>query len=236
MVTKLAALAALGLGGLYLIQRRQPAPVAGTDNPGAFGWLGFPASPDEFDRANEPWGGPLDLSFLPDLFPSGPVESTEADQGGSVFDLINGTGSIWDMTQPRGIRNNNPGNLEDTGINWHGIAEPRNDGRFLRFTDPVYGIRAMARNLHTYATKHSIDSVGGIINRWAPSHGRFDGSSYRNNTGAYAAHVADHLGVRATDKIDVIARRPELIEAMIQFENGEQPYPMALIKQGVALA
>lgn len=228
MVIKLAALAALGGAGLYLLHRLPRGSAGSAENPEAFGWLGYPATPLTFDRANSEFGGPLDLSFLDTLFPTAPVADTGADRGGSVFDLINGTGSIWDMTRPRGIRNNNPGNIEDSGTNWQGLDEPRNDGRFLRFVDPIYGIRAMARVLDTYATKHNLNTVGGIIQRWAPSH--------ENNSAAYAAFVADRLGVRATDRIDVIERRPELIAAMIEMENGEQPYPSGTIEQGVALA
>ena len=54
-----------------------------------------------------------------------------------------------DMSQPRGIRNNNPGNIEHNGTNWQGMDNPPHDGRFIRFVTPQYGIRAMARVLTT---------------------------------------------------------------------------------------
>ncbi|NIC03969.1 structural protein [Halomonas sp. DX6] len=132
------------------------------------------------------------------------------------------------MSQPRGIRNNNPGNIEYTGTRWQGLDNPPSDGRFMRFKSPEYGIRALARVLTTYQTKHGLDYIGGIIQRWAPSH--------ENNSAAYAGFVADRLGVRATDRIDVQARMPELVEAIISYENGQQPYSMATINRGVSMA
>lgn len=133
-----------------------------------------------------------------------------------------------DMSQPRGIRNHNPGNIEYTGTQWQGLADPPHDGRFMRFESPQYGIRAMARVLTTYEQTHGLNYIGGIIQRWAPEH--------ENNSAAYAGFVANKLGIRATDRFDVQARMPELIEAIIQYENGRQPYSLATIRQGVAMA
>lgn len=133
-----------------------------------------------------------------------------------------------DMSQPRGIRNNNPGNIEHGNDNWQGMDDPPSDGRFIRFTSPEYGIRALARVLTTYERKHGLNYIGGIIQRWAPAH--------ENNSAAYAGFVAKRLGVRATDPIDVQARMPELIAAIIEYENGQQPYALATINKGVSMA
>lgn len=139
------------------------------------------------------------------------------------------TGSTGgDMNQPRGIRNNNPGNIEYTGTQWQGLADPPSDGRYMRFVAPKWGIRAMARVLETYVNSYGINTVGGIIARWAPDH--------ENPTNAYAEFVANALGVGVTQPIDVLGQRPGLIAAMIEFENGQQPYSMSEIRQGVALA
>ena len=53
--------------------------------------------------------------------------------------------------KPRGIRNNNPGNIE-CGSPWQGLRtqKERTDNRFAQFTDPVFGIRALACVLITY--------------------------------------------------------------------------------------
>lgn len=126
---------------------------------------------------------------------------------------------------PRGIRNHNPGNIKDTGIAWRGIL-PRNErnadqvdeGTFVVFRGPWWGLRAMAMILRNYSVRHGIDTVAGIINRWAP------GSD--NNPHGYAPFVARKLDVSVDDHIDVtdydIMYR--LLKAIVQFENGADPY------------
>lgn len=56
---------------------------------------------------------------------------------------------------PRGIRNNNPGNLE-WGDPWQGLDPDgqAQDKRFVVFKDPAMGIRAIARTLITYQDKY----------------------------------------------------------------------------------
>ena len=63
--------------------------------------------------------------------------------------------------QPRGIRLNNPGNIE-YGESWRGMAADQKDPRFVTFTEPVYGIRALAKLLLNYQRKHGIRTVDGI--------------------------------------------------------------------------
>jgi len=133
-----------------------------------------------------------------------------------------------DMNMPRGIRNNNPGNIEYNGTSWRGLAEPPHDGRYCIFTDAVYGIRAMARILKTYYQKHGLNTVSGIINRWAPP--------VENNTSAYIEHVARVVGVSEHEPFNVLDKLPELIEVIIQHENGVQPYTLHTIIEGVELA
>lgn len=131
---------------------------------------------------------------------------------------------------PRGIRNNNPGNIERNNTNWQGMAtDQTGDNRFIVFSSPVYGIRAMARILGNYQRLYGIDTVYGLIDRWAPAEDD-------NDTVAYAAHVADELGVSEFDSISVAEYLPELIPAMIKHENGIQPYNETTIRQGILLA
>lgn len=42
------------------------------------------------------------------------------------------------MKTPRGIRNNNPGNL-DKGSPWQGLVANPDEPRFCTFKDPVWG-------------------------------------------------------------------------------------------------
>lgn len=132
------------------------------------------------------------------------------------------------LNMPRGIRNNNPGNLENNGIPWNGLSSTQTDARFYQFVDSKFGIRALARVLKTYESKYGINTVRGIINRWAPAH--------ENNTDAYINHVASVLKVGPDEPFPVSAYLVPLTEAIILHENGVQPYPMAQIVAGVSLA
>ncbi|WP_223880896.1 hypothetical protein [Roseococcus microcysteis] len=80
-----------------------------------------------------------------------------------------------DPTQSRGYRNRNPGNLDyHPSINWQGQIGrgdhwlPVAQQRFAAFETHEHGIRALARNLVTYQERHGLNTVRGIINRYAP--------------------------------------------------------------------
>lgn len=135
------------------------------------------------------------------------------------------------MTTPRGIRNNNPGNIDRTAEKWQGMAaDQSSDSRFVVFSAPVWGLRALAKVLLSYQRKHGLRTPAAIIGRWAPP--------VENDTGAYARQVAKALGVGVDDQIDL--QRPEMLQrilpAIVQHENGQQPYPAALIAEAVRLA
>ncbi len=129
---------------------------------------------------------------------------------------------------PRGIRNNNPGNIE-RGQAWAGEVAG-NDPRFATFDTPEAGVRALAKNVLAYQDKHGLNTVEGIINRWAPPK--------ENQTSAYAAAVAKELGVGTGDPLNL--RDPavltKLTAAIIRHENGAQPYPGDIIDTGVRAA
>lgn len=125
----------------------------------------------------------------------------------------------------RGLRNNNPGNIRH-GDNWQGIAQG-NDKSFVTFKSPEYGIRAMAKILLNYERKYGLNTVAGLINRWAPP--------VENNTTSYVNAVAAKLGVSPNQEIKVNNYLKPLMKAIIHHENGLQPYSDALIDDGLAL-
>lgn len=130
---------------------------------------------------------------------------------------------------PRGIRNNNPGNIEFNEANqWSGSAG--HDGRFIKFKEAKWGIRAMAMLLLAYQRKHKLKTLQAVINRWAPP--------IENNTDSYAYVVAARVGREPDEPINLndagIMR--EVIKAMITVENGQQPYSDAVINEGLKLA
>ncbi|MBV0363921.1 hypothetical protein [Klebsiella quasipneumoniae] len=130
---------------------------------------------------------------------------------------------------PRGVRNNNPGNLEASSSNpW--VGQTGSDGRFAKFETPEHGIRALGRNLISYQ-RQGIDTVGEIINRWAPP-------SDNNDTAAYIKAVCAQLGVTANQPLD--ASNPDTLQALcaaiIKHENGTQPYSSDQLSTGVSAA
>lgn len=126
----------------------------------------------------------------------------------------------------RGVRNNNPGNIDYNPRNaWQGqlglelgVAKPR----FARFDTPENGMPGVGGP--------GIDTVRETISRWAPGN--------ENDTEAYVGAVAKALGVQPHQVIDV--RLPAtlrgLVVAIIRHENGGVPYQSAVIDEGVRRA
>lgn len=128
---------------------------------------------------------------------------------------------------PRGIRNNNPGNIRHGPSRWLGMREVQTDAEFVQFTSPEWGIRAMGIILRNYRELHDLHTMAAMLRRWAPPS--------ENDTEAYIASVSRASGI-APGQVVRDENLPRLIAAMIQHENGRQPYDLALINRGVQLA
>ena len=131
----------------------------------------------------------------------------------------------------RGIRNNNPGNIR-WGDEWKGLVPEtqRTDKSFCQFKSAGYGIRAMIIILRNYQRKHGISTISGIINRWAPTN--------ENDTQSYINSVAKAMGVDPDQRIDISDSRfiMKLLQAIIQHENGDQPYSFDVFVKAIDLA
>ena len=125
----------------------------------------------------------------------------------------------------KGIRNNNPGNIRKGKIKWNGVVG--NDGQFLKFATPEDGIRALSRLLRVYVLKHHLDTPEKIMHRWAPPK--------ENPTKNYVGFVAQKLGKKPTDKVDLKNQNEfaKLVAAIIEFETGSEPYDSATILRGI---
>lgn len=136
------------------------------------------------------------------------------------------------MSKPtRGIRNNNPGNIDRNATKWQGMAvDQSTDPRFIVFKDAKWGIRAIARLLMTYQDRYKLHTVRGLINRWAPP--------VENDTGSYVSAVAKAVGVGPDAVIDVDSADVmlPLVKAIITHENGSNPYSDAVVMEGLHLA
>jgi hypothetical protein len=131
--------------------------------------------------------------------------------------------------ESRGVRNHNPGNIRHVkGVTWQGQSAVQTDPAFVQFDDPVYGIRAIARIMSAYE-RQGIDTLGGAIDRWAPPN--------ENNSQAYVDAVCNACSVGADTPVRLTgAILQSLIKAIIQHENGAQPYSDDQIDKGIALA
>lgn len=131
----------------------------------------------------------------------------------------------------RGVRNNNPGNIDRNATKWQGMAADQSgDKRFIVFTSPQYGIRALAKTLLTYQSRYQLMTIRKIINRWAPP--------VENDTGAYVAAVAKACGVGPDDHVDcdeISVMRP-LVVGIIAHENAGYRYPPAIVDEGLHMA
>lgn len=146
------------------------------------------------------------------------------------YDAASELGLTGDL--PRGIRNNNPGNVEHSPSNkWLGLSDNPSDGRYCRFDNPRYGIRAFVLLLLKYQTEYRLKTISAMLNRYAP---RQD----NNATDAYIEHVAKAAGVTGKTPVSIRDFRTAkaIVTAIIEFENGMQPYPEALIIEGIAAA
>lgn len=132
----------------------------------------------------------------------------------------------------KGVRNNNPGNLEyGPGVaKLKGLAVPPSDGRFCRFVDMTFGIRACAVVLANYQDKYGLRTVQSIISRWAPI--------VENKTSRYIQFVAGRMGVDETQELDLHDdyTMDQLVRAIIYYENGGDVCTDAHIRAGLVAA
>jgi hypothetical protein len=130
------------------------------------------------------------------------------------------------MTYPRGIRNNNPGNIIKSEAGWQGKIEGE-DSRFETFDTPHNGLRALAKQLVIYQDKYDLKSIREIINRWAPS--------IENDTESYESRVSTEIGVGVDYPLDLHndLMLSKLVTAIVRHENGQQPYTDDQIRAAV---
>lgn len=129
-----------------------------------------------------------------------------------------GAGGVAVAKLPRGIRLNNPGNVRRSSDQWLGMAAEQTDPAYVQFVAPDYGLRAMGRILLNYEQRYGLNTVAGIVSRYAPAH--------ENPTAEYIVNVAAALfpgvppAIAANTPFRVAARLPELMRAMVTQEQG----------------
>lgn len=119
-----------------------------------------------------------------------------------------------------GIRNNNPGNLRSWG------NTPVVDG-FARFATPDAGLAAMIKNLQAQQSKHGINTIAGIIGKWAPAS--------ENDTDSYISSIVKQTGFGAHQKLDLTDKKTvaPLISSMIRQEGNSAGFSSGMIEKAV---
>jgi hypothetical protein len=112
---------------------------------------------------------------------------------------------------PRGVRNNNPGNIKKSKTKWLGKVDGE-DTVFETFDTMDHGIRALTVILKTYILKYKLDTIPAIIKRFAPS--------IENATPKYIDFVCHYTGFDRNTIIffDLEDMLP-LVKAICRYEN-----------------
>ncbi len=113
---------------------------------------------------------------------------------------------------PRGLRNNNPGNIRINSDKFQGEIQPSQDNAFKQFVSMAYGYRAMFAVLSTYH-KRGLNTIEKIIGRWAPPN--------ENHTRVYIDNVSKWSGV---PKDEILTENSgenyiKIVAAMSRMEN-----------------
>ncbi|WP_334470456.1 lytic transglycosylase catalytic [Arsenophonus sp. PmNCSU2021_1] len=141
------------------------------------------------------------------------------NQGSNIRDNI---ADVPTGDMPRGIRNNNPGNLNFVGQ--RGAVRESPNGRFAKFNTAFEGLQALSSQLNRYAER-GLNTVEKIISTWAPAS--------ENNTRAYIDKISGKLGVSPDTVLNLSnpAVMTSLMSGIVEHENGCQPYSQAMLYQ-----
>ena len=110
------------------------------------------------------------------------------------------------------IRNKNPLNIKSFNKKdpWRGqVGVDKHDHAI--FESWEYGIRAASLTLRSYARRHKIDTIEGLVMRFA--HG---------NQKPYISYLCRRLDVKPDQEIDLITYMPKLLRHMARFESGQE--------------
>jgi hypothetical protein len=185
-------------------------------------------APDGLAGAAPPTGW-LPQANAPSALVGAPILDTPSSSASARSPLTGNSATVAPATSPsnspsilggvdpnaRGMRNNNPGNLE---ANSYTAAMPGyvgSDGRFAKFATPEAGIAALKRNLGAYAAK-GISTPFDVASTWAPP------SEKSNDPASYSKTIARELGVHPGDKINLSdpATQEKVAQAIAKVENG----------------
>lgn len=114
----------------------------------------------------------------------------------------------------RGLDNRNPGNIRRSRVRYRGEVRPSRDPEFKQFESVAWGYRAMFVLLDAYRRRYGLNTVRGMISRYAPPS--------ENDTARYVRTVCEMTGIGPDERIDTRDRAAmvPLVAAMSYVENG----------------
>lgn len=116
---------------------------------------------------------------------------------------------------PRGLRNNNPGNIRRNSDVFQGEINPSRDKEFKQFKSLAYGYRAVFKILSNYYRIYRLTTIRKMIGRWAPEN--------ENNTSAYVSLVSKYAGIGPDDLISFDREQMiRIVAGMSKVENGRE--------------
>ncbi|WP_195375497.1 MULTISPECIES: structural protein P5 [Parabacteroides] len=116
---------------------------------------------------------------------------------------------------PRGLRNNNPGNIRRNSDVFQGEVTPSKDKEFKQFKTMAHGYRAVFKILSNYYRKYSLTTIRKMITRWAPEN--------ENNTSAYVSLVCSYAGIGPDDPLNFDREQMiRIVAGMSKVENGRE--------------
>jgi hypothetical protein len=136
----------------------------------------------------------------------------------------------------RAVRNRNPLNIERRDP-WQGLMpeadmtpEQKAETRFCVFQSPKWGFRAAAHILIKYQDRDKIDTIAGIVAKWAPS--------TENDVVAYVRHVCELSEIAANAPVNMhsYADVAPIVKAMATHEAGGWYFSDEDLKAGLTLA
>ena len=116
---------------------------------------------------------------------------------------------------PRGLRNNNPGNIRRNSDVFQGEVNPSRDKEFKQFQSMAHGYRAVFKILSNYYNKYRLTTIRKMIGRWAPEN--------ENNTSAYVSLVSSYAGIGPDEPLSFDREQMiRIVAGMSKVENGRE--------------
>lgn len=120
-----------------------------------------------------------------------------------------------------GIKLNNPGKLpyNQNIPAWPNETRPSSSTQYAQFPDPVWGLYALAKRLSIIMANPGDRTLTRIISAWAVER--------NENPSTYVAAIAKRTELQTGSNI--ANSMPEVMKAIIDYENGEQPYANLIV-------